>query len=55
MSSPTAAQTDEMFDKIYAKVPAEQVDRLKEFRRAHLPRRLIFGDAQWEYRSLIHI
>lgn len=49
MSSPTAAQTDAMFNEIYAKVPAEQVARLKEFRRAHLPRRLTFGGTQWEY------
>lgn len=49
MSSPTSAQTDAMFDEIYVKVPAEQVERLKEFRHAHLPKRLTFGGAQWEY------
>src|SRR5687768_10291721 len=45
MSSPT----DAVFDEIYAKVPGEQVERLKEFRRAHPVKRLNFGNQQWEY------
>ena len=39
------------FDKIYAKVPAEQVARLKEFRLTHPYKQLIVGDAKWEYIS----
>lgn len=45
MSPPTNA----MLDKIYAKVPGEQVERLKEFRRAHPVKSLNFGNQQWEY------
>lgn len=45
MSPPTNA----MFDEIYAKVPGEQVERLKEFRRAHPVKSLNFGNQQWEY------
>jgi pimeloyl-ACP methyl ester carboxylesterase len=37
------------FDEIYAKVPAEQVERLKEFRRSHPSKRLTFGETEWEY------
>ena len=51
MYSQTPAQTNAAFDAIYAKVPAEQVERLKEFRRAHLYKRLLFGDTEWEYIS----
>lgn len=49
MHSPTSVQTDAIFNQIYAKVPAEQVERLKEFRRAHPYKRLTFGGEQWEY------
>lgn len=49
MSSPTSAPTEATFDEIYAEVPAEQVERLKAFRRTHPIRRLTFGGAQWEY------
>jgi pimeloyl-ACP methyl ester carboxylesterase len=44
-----SASTSVRFDEIYAKVPAEQVERLKEFRRAHPVKRLTFGGEQWEY------
>lgn len=37
------------FEDIYAAVPAEQVERLKEFRRTHPLKRLAFGGSQWEY------
>lgn len=49
MSSSTSIQTALTFDGIYAKVPAEQVERLKEFRRTHPVKRLTFGGSQWEY------
>jgi pimeloyl-ACP methyl ester carboxylesterase len=49
MSAPTSAKTDAVFDEIYAQVPSEQVERLKEFRRTHRVKRLTFGGAQWEY------
>jgi pimeloyl-ACP methyl ester carboxylesterase len=45
MSVETAAR----FDEIYAKVPAEQVRRIKDFRRAHPYRRATFGGSEWEY------
>lgn len=51
MSSQASAQTSAAFDAIYAKVPAEQVERLKEFRRAHPVKRLSFGDTEWKYIS----
>jgi lipase len=38
-------------DEIYAKVPAEQVARLKEFRLNHPYKRLTVGGTQWEYIS----
>ena len=44
MSRPAA-----IFEQIYANVPAEQVDRLQEFRRSHPRKRLAYGGAQWEY------
>jgi hypothetical protein len=43
MYSQTSAQTSAAFDAIYAKVPAEQVEKLKEFRRAHPYKRLTFN------------
>jgi pimeloyl-ACP methyl ester carboxylesterase len=49
--SQTSAQASAAFDAIYAKVPAEQVGRLKEFRRAHPVKRLISGETEWEYIS----
>src|SRR6185369_3567068 len=42
------------FDEIYAKVPAEQVARLKEFRLTHPYKQLIVGDTKWEYISCGH-
>lgn len=51
MNSQTATRTSAAFDVIYAKVPAEQVERLKEFRRAHPPKHLTFRDTKWEYIS----
>lgn len=44
--SPQAVPT---FEESYAGVPAEQVERLKEFRRTHPLKRLAFGATQWEY------
>jgi pimeloyl-ACP methyl ester carboxylesterase len=49
MTSPATAQTSAVFDEIYARVPAEQVGRIKEFRRTHPYKRLTFKDSQWEY------
>ena len=43
--SPTAAS----FEEIYANVPAEQVGRLKSFRRSHPLKRLAFAGTRWEY------
>jgi len=51
MYSQTSAQTSAAFDAIYAKVPPEQVERLKEFRRAHPSKRLSFGNIEWNYIS----
>ena len=51
MSSQTATQKSAAFDKIYEKVPAEQVARLKEFRLTHPYKQLIVGDTKWEYIS----
>jgi pimeloyl-ACP methyl ester carboxylesterase len=42
------------FDKIYGKVPTEQVARLKSFRLTHPYKQLIIGDAKWEYISCGH-
>jgi pimeloyl-ACP methyl ester carboxylesterase len=39
------------FDEIYARVPAEQVERLKEFRLTHKYKHLLFDGAEWEYIS----
>lgn len=49
MYSSTSVQTDARFDEIYAKVPAEQVEQIKEFRRSHPYKRLNFWGSQWEY------
>jgi len=39
------------FDEIYARVPAEQIERLKEFRFTHNYKRLFVDGAEWEYIS----
>jgi pimeloyl-ACP methyl ester carboxylesterase len=39
------------FDEIYARVPAEQVERLKEFRFTHKYKHLLVDGAEWEYIS----
>jgi pimeloyl-ACP methyl ester carboxylesterase len=39
------------FDEIYARVPPEQVARLKAFRRSHPYKQLTIGDTQWQYIS----
>lgn len=50
MSSRTSTQSA-AFDEIYARVPAEQVARLKEFRRTHPYKQLTVGETKWEYIS----
>jgi pimeloyl-ACP methyl ester carboxylesterase len=49
MSSSTSTQTGITFNKIYEKVPAEQVERLKEFRRTHPVKQRTVGSMRWEY------
>jgi len=39
------------FNEIYARVPAEQVERLKEFRFTHKYKHLLVDGAEWEYIS----
>jgi pimeloyl-ACP methyl ester carboxylesterase len=39
------------FDEIYARVPAEQVERLKAFRFTHKYKHLLVDGAEWEYIS----
>lgn len=51
MDSQASVQTNAAFEATYARVPAEQVERLKEFRRAHPYKRLTIGDIDWEYIS----
>lgn len=51
MYSRTSTQNPSAFEDIYAKVPAEQVARLKEFRLTHPYKHLIVGDTKWEYIS----
>jgi len=51
MYSQTSTQKSAAFDKIYGKVPTEQVARLKEFRRTHPYKQLIVGDTSWQYIS----
>lgn len=51
MSSKTSAQKRAAFEQIYAKVPREQVARLKEFRLTHPYKQLTMGDTKWEYIS----
>ena len=47
MTSPTSKST--RFDNLYANVPAEQVDRLKQFRRTHPPKQQVVGETTWEF------
>lgn len=47
-SSPTSSKSSR-FHGLYANVPAEQVDRLKEFRRRHPYKQLVVGETTWEY------
>ena len=51
----TSTQKSAAFDELYAKVPPEQVARLKDFRRTHPYKQLTIRDAngetQWEYIS----
>jgi len=49
MSLQASIQESSAFNKLYAKVPAEQVERLREFRRTHPVKRLALGNAPWEY------
>lgn len=51
MSSQTSTQQSAAFDEIYAKVPPEQVARLKDFRLTHPYKQLTIGDTKWEYIS----
>ncbi|MFY9622439.1 MAG: alpha/beta hydrolase [Pyrinomonadaceae bacterium] len=55
MASQASTRKSAAFDEIYAKVPPEQVTRLKEFRRTHLYKQLTInnpnGDTKWEYIS----
>jgi pimeloyl-ACP methyl ester carboxylesterase len=39
------------FDEIYARVPAEQVKRLKEFRFTHKYKHILVDGSEWEYIS----
>lgn len=39
------------FDEIYANVPTEQVERLKQFRLSHPNKRLALGNLEWQYIS----
>ena len=39
------------FDEIYARVPAEQIERLKEFRFTHNYKHLFVDGGEWEYIS----
>jgi pimeloyl-ACP methyl ester carboxylesterase len=51
MSSQTSTQKSATFDELYAKVPPEQVARLKGFRLTHPYKQLTVGDTKWEYIS----
>jgi pimeloyl-ACP methyl ester carboxylesterase len=51
MYSQASPQSSTVFDAIYAKVPADQLERLKDFRRTHPYKRLPIGDTEWEYIS----
>jgi pimeloyl-ACP methyl ester carboxylesterase len=49
MSVETTTTISSAFDKLYAKVPADQVARLIDFRRTHPVRHLAIDDTDWEY------
>jgi|SRR5882672_2616734 len=51
MHAQTSTEESAAFDRIYEKVPTEQVARLKAFRRTHPYKQLIVGDTKWEYIS----
>jgi pimeloyl-ACP methyl ester carboxylesterase len=51
MRAQTSTQKSAAFDQTYAKVPAEYVARLKEFRLTHPYKQLIVGETKWEYIS----
>jgi pimeloyl-ACP methyl ester carboxylesterase len=51
MYSQASTQKGAGFDEIYARVPAEQVERLKEFRSTHKYKHLLVDGAEWEYIS----
>src|SRR6267143_6826859 len=51
MHAQKATQKSAAFDQTYAKVPPEQVARLKEFRLTHPYKQLIIGNTNWEYIS----
>src|SRR5262245_21333549 len=51
MHSQTSTQKVAGFDEIFARVPAEQVERLKEFRLTHKYKHLLVDGAEWEYIS----
>jgi pimeloyl-ACP methyl ester carboxylesterase len=51
MRGETSTQESAAFARAYAKVPAEQVARLKEFRLTHPYKQLIVGETKWEYIS----
>src|SRR4030095_12688535 len=47
----TSAQKSATLDRIYERVPAQQVARLKEFRLTHPYKHLVVGETKWEYIS----
>ena len=49
MSSKISTQKRAAFEELYAKVPPEQVARLKEFRRTHPPKQHVVGETTWEF------
>ena len=51
MSSQTSTPGSATLDELYAKVPAEQVAWLKNFRRTHPYKQLTIGETKWEYVS----
>jgi pimeloyl-ACP methyl ester carboxylesterase len=51
MQAQTSTQKGTAFDRIYEKVPTEQVARLKEFRLTHPYKKLFVGETKWEYIS----
>jgi pimeloyl-ACP methyl ester carboxylesterase len=51
MRAQTSTEESASFDQTYAKVSAEQVARLKQFRLTHPYKQLIVGETKWEYIS----